>query len=88
MPLLQRPTPTPPVAHALLRAGAPWAVSRLVSTLGSASVIAYLFLALATTAYLFLFLRILTTDIDQGTYLYGAQMVAQGAVPFRDFPEV
>ncbi|MGH9625846.1 MAG: ArnT family glycosyltransferase, partial [Bryobacteraceae bacterium] len=78
----------PPVAHALLRAGAPWAVSRLVSTLGSASVIAYLFLALATTAYLFLFLRILTTDIDQGTYLYGAQMVAQGAVPFRDFPEV
>lgn len=49
---------------------------------------AYVLVGLAVSAYFYLFLRILTTTIDQGTYLYGAQMVAQGAVPFRDFPEV
>lgn len=48
----------------------------------------YIWVALFAGAYLFLFVRILTTTVDEGTYLYEAQLVANGAVPFRDFPEV
>lgn len=43
--------------------------------------------ALVSGVYFFLFVRILTTTVDEGTYLYEAQLVAHGAVPFRDFPE-
>ncbi|MGH9584434.1 MAG: glycosyltransferase family 39 protein, partial [Bryobacteraceae bacterium] len=48
----------------------------------------YVLVALVAGVYLYLFVRILTTTIDEGTYLYGAQLVEHGAVPFRDFPEV
>lgn len=48
----------------------------------------YAAVALISGAYFFLFVRILTTTVDEGTYLYEAQLVAHGAVPFRDFPEV
>lgn len=47
----------------------------------------YLLVALPAGAYLLLFVRILTATVDEGTYLYEAQLVAHGAVPFRDFPE-
>jgi hypothetical protein len=48
----------------------------------------YLILALGSAAYLFLFLRVLWRVGDEGTLVYGAQRVAQGAVPYRDFFEV
>jgi hypothetical protein len=48
----------------------------------------YVLMTVIAGAFLWLFVRILTTTVDEGTYLYGAQLVAHGAVPFRDFPEV
>jgi hypothetical protein len=48
----------------------------------------YAVLALATTAYLYPFLRVLWRVGDEGTLVYGAQRVAEGAVPYRDFFEV
>lgn len=39
-------------------------------------------------AYLYPFVRALRRIGDEGTIVYGAQRVAQGAVPYRDFVEV
>jgi hypothetical protein len=55
---------------------------------GAASSVPYVCAALLAGGYLYLFVRILTSTIDEGTYLYGAQLVAHGGVPFRDFPDV
>jgi len=38
--------------------------------------------------YLFFFLRVLWRIGDEGTLVYGAQLVAQGSLPYRDFFEV
>jgi hypothetical protein len=48
----------------------------------------YLLLGLGAAAYLFPFLRVLWRVGDEGTLVYGAQRVAEGAVPYRDFFEV
>ena len=48
----------------------------------------YLLLFIFSVAYLFLFMRILWRIGDEGTLVYGAQLVAQGALPYRDFFEV
>ena len=48
----------------------------------------YLLLALGSAAYLYPFLRVLWRVGDEGTLVYGAQRVAEGAVPYRDFFEV
>jgi 4-amino-4-deoxy-L-arabinose transferase-like glycosyltransferase len=48
----------------------------------------YIVLALGSAAYLYLFLRVLWRVGDEGTLVYGAQRVAEGAVPYRDFFEV
>lgn len=39
-------------------------------------------------AYFFLYARVLWRIGDEGTLVYGAQLVAQGALPYRDFFEV
>ncbi len=39
-------------------------------------------------AYFFLFVKVLWRIGDEGTLVYGAQLVAQGALPYRDFFEV
>jgi 4-amino-4-deoxy-L-arabinose transferase-like glycosyltransferase len=39
-------------------------------------------------AYFFLFVEVLWRIGDEGTLVYGAQLVAQGALPYRDFFEV
>ncbi len=48
---------------------------------------AYCLVALLAGVYLLPFVRMLTTTVDEGTFLYGAQVVAQGGVPLRDFFE-
>ena len=48
----------------------------------------YVLLALGSGAYLYPFLRVLWRVGDEGTLVYGAQRVAEGAVPYRDFFEV
>ena len=48
----------------------------------------YLLLFIFSVAYLFLFMRVLWRIGDEGTLVYGAQLVAQGALPYRDFFEV
>ncbi|MGA6993078.1 MAG: hypothetical protein WBX50_04185, partial [Candidatus Deferrimicrobiaceae bacterium] len=48
----------------------------------------YWMLSLFSTAYLFLFLRILWRVGDEGLVVYGAQRVVEGALPYRDFVEV
>src|SRR5258708_13655238 len=48
----------------------------------------YALVALGAAAYLYPFLRVLWRVGDEGTLVYGAQRVAEGAVPYRDFMEV
>jgi 4-amino-4-deoxy-L-arabinose transferase-like glycosyltransferase len=48
----------------------------------------YLLLFIFSLAYLYLFVRVLWRIGDEGTLVYGAQLVTQGAVPYRDFCEV
>ncbi len=48
----------------------------------------YLLLGLAAASFLYPFVRVLTGTPDEGIYLYGAQMVAHGAIPSRDFVEL
>src|SRR3954451_2593710 len=48
----------------------------------------YLLVALVASAYFYPFLRGLWRVGDEGTLVYGAQRVAEGAVPYRDFFEV
>lgn len=48
----------------------------------------YLLLFIFSVVYLFLFMRTLMRIGDEGTLVYGAQLVAQGALPYRDFFEV
>ncbi len=48
----------------------------------------YALLGLVSAAYLYPFLRVLWRVGDEGTLVYGAQRVAEGAVPYRDFFEV
>jgi hypothetical protein len=47
-----------------------------------------IFLCFFTTIYLFFCFRVLGRIGDEGTLVYGAQMVSQGALPYRDFFEV
>ncbi len=47
----------------------------------------YLLLGLGSAAYLYPFLRVVSMIGDEGTFLYGAQRVTEGAVPGRDFFE-
>ena len=46
---------------------------------------AYVALALASGAYLYPFVRVLTSIPDEGIFLSGAQAVVQGAIPSHDF---
>jgi hypothetical protein len=46
-----------------------------------------LFLILISAAFLYPFMRMLSGTVDEGVFLYGAQLVATGAVPARDFVE-
>ena len=62
-------------------------VNRLVNTLINPA-IPYLLLGLASAFYLYPFVRVLTGTPDEGIYLYGAQLVAHGAIPSRDFVEL
>lgn len=48
----------------------------------------YVLLAIGSAIYLYPFLRVLWRVGDEGTLVYGAQRVAEGAVPYRDFFEV
>jgi len=48
----------------------------------------YAIVGLASAAYLYPFLRVLWRVGDEGTLVYGAQRVSEGAVPYRDFMEV
>jgi 4-amino-4-deoxy-L-arabinose transferase-like glycosyltransferase len=48
----------------------------------------YLLLLIFSLAYLYLFVRVLWRIGDEGTLVYGAQLVAQGDLPCRDFFEV
>jgi Dolichyl-phosphate-mannose-protein mannosyltransferase len=48
---------------------------------------AYVAIALASSAYLYPFVRVLTSVPDEGVFLYGAQTVVEGAIPSRDFVE-
>ena len=48
----------------------------------------YVLLALGSAAYLYPFMRVLWRVGDEGTLVYGAARVAEGAVPYRDFFEV
>jgi hypothetical protein len=50
--------------------------------------LAYVLLALGSAAYLYPFVRVLWRVGDEGTLVYGAARVAEGAVPYRDFFEV
>jgi len=50
--------------------------------------ISYWVLFLFSLSYLFLFLRVLWRVGDEGLVVYGAQRVAEGALPYRDFMEV
>jgi hypothetical protein len=52
------------------------------------SVLRATLVALFASAYLWPFVRVLGRIGDEGTIVYGAQRVAQGAVPYRDFVEV
>lgn len=47
----------------------------------------YVALALASSVYLYPFVRVLTDVPDEGVFLYGAQAVVHGAIPSRDFVE-
>lgn len=44
-------------------------------------------LLIFTLCYLLLFIRVLRRIGDEGTLVYGAQLVAEGALPYRDFFE-
>ena len=48
----------------------------------------YFSLFIFSLAYFYLFVRVLWRIGDEGTLIYGAQLVAQGALPYRDFFEV
>jgi hypothetical protein len=43
------------------------------------------FLAVFSAVYLFPFVRAIWHQGDEGQIVFGAQLVAQGAVPYRDF---
>jgi 4-amino-4-deoxy-L-arabinose transferase-like glycosyltransferase len=45
-------------------------------------------LTILTVIYLYLFIRVLWRVGDEGTLLQGAQLVAEGALPYRDFFDV
>lgn len=59
-----------------------------IGTGTSRAVFLYLALSLISSVYLYLFLRILWRVGDEGLVVYGAQRVAEGALPYRDFVEV
>ena len=46
-----------------------------------------LLLALVAVIYLYLFVRVLWRVGDEGILVYGAQLVTEGAIPYRDFFE-
>ncbi len=48
----------------------------------------YLLVALFSGVFLLPFLRTMTWNLDEGIYLYGAQVTALGAIPGRDFVEL
>ena len=48
----------------------------------------YALFTFGSALYLYPFLRVLWRVGDEGTLVYGAQRVAEGAVPYRDFLEV
>ncbi len=48
----------------------------------------YVIVAVLSGLFLFPFVRVLTATPDEGTYLYGAQRAAEGAIPGRDFVEL
>jgi hypothetical protein len=47
-----------------------------------------IFFIISVAAYLYFFVRVLWRIGDEGTLVYGAQLVSQGALPYRDFFEV
>src|SRR6478736_360093 len=47
----------------------------------------YVLVGLGSAAYLYPFVRVLWRVGDEGTLVYGAKRVAEGAVPYRDFFE-
>ena len=65
----------------------PGEVERQVSV-GRRPLSQYALLGVGSAAYLYPFLRVLWRVGDEGTLVYGAQRVAEGAVPYRDFMEV
>lgn len=48
----------------------------------------YLIVAIVSALFLFPFMRLLAPAPDEGSYLYGAQRAAEGALPGRDFIEL
>ena len=48
----------------------------------------YILLLMFSVSYLFLFVRVLWRIGDEGALVYNAQLVTQGALPFRDFLEI
>jgi hypothetical protein len=60
----------------------------LLASCTSQSVVRAVFVVVFVCVYLFPFVRTLQRVGDEGTIVYGAQRVAQGAVPYRDFVEV
>lgn len=50
--------------------------------------IKYILLIIFTSAYFYLFVRVLWRIGDEGSIVYGAQLVAEGAIPYKDFFEV
>jgi 4-amino-4-deoxy-L-arabinose transferase-like glycosyltransferase len=63
-------------------------MSGATTTPGSNPVTRGALLFLLSLAYLFLHVKVLWRIGDEGTLVYGAQLVAQGALPYRDFFEV
>jgi hypothetical protein len=61
--------------------------NRMNRTATSRTAFRYWVLFLFSSSYLFLFLRVLWRVGDEGLVVYGAQRVAEGALPYRDFIE-
>ncbi len=51
-------------------------------------ILPYLLAAIVSGLYFYPFVRVLTWSPDEGIFLYGAQLVTQGAIPSRDFIEL